>query len=277
MFVAALNDGLPGLYMRVGVGEILACGGDKVQMSLNVGVSPPTQENADLFKKLYTDAIADTDIMFRINWIKGEAGFVSRYQSRTKPPLQNSYDTLSFHPWLSYRHPGNETWMRGLDGKRVLIISPFTETLKYQAPRIDEIFGTDAAGKPLHGLPRYRELLYITSPMTHAHPNAQTKTSWDVEFNKMASEVKALAEADKFDVAILCCGGYGAPLAHMAKKVGKKGIVMGSSLYMMFAIRTKRDEEEQNAQLGKLMNDKWIRPLETPPECYKDVEGGCYW
>lgn len=52
---------------------------------------------------------------------------------------------------------------------------------------------------------------------------------------------------------------------------------MCSSTQLMFGIKAKRWEKENNKSVMKWWNDTWIYPLETPPQYYKEIEEGAYW
>jgi hypothetical protein len=79
-----------------------------------------------------------------------------------------------------------------------------------------------------------------------------------------------------FDVAILGCGAYGLALGAHAKRLGKKAVVLGGAVQILFGIKGQRWDEHEF--ISRLYNEHWVRPLpsERPPN-YQAVEGGCYW
>ena len=86
-----------------------------------------------------------------------------------------------------------------------------------------------------------------------------------------------------YDIAILGCGAYGFNLSAHIKRSGKKAIQLGGVTQLLFGIRGKRWEQNNqkwyaHGNYPDLMNDSWCRPsIEETPQSANRVENACYW
>ncbi len=165
---------------------------------------------------------------------------------------------------LAYLEPwhSSKPWTWALEGKRVLVIHPFAETIKKQYSRRNLIF-------PDGLLPEFD--LQVLKAVQTLGDNADPRFSnWFEALEYMYQEALRI----DFDVAIIGCGAYGMPLAAKLKKAGKKAIHLGGVTQCLFGIKGKRWLNNPNIP----MNEYWVFPSEdeTPAGASK-VEGGCYW
>lgn len=188
----------------------------------------------------------------------------------------------SLHPWarvlslggmpigdLAHLNPfkalksGLEPWTRKLEGKRVLIVHPFEGSIRQQFARKDHVTGVSQILPDFH-------LDVLKPPVTFAGENESAQ--WFEEFSGVAYQLR---EKD-FDVMIAGAGGYGLPLASLAKEMGKTGIHLGGQVQVLFGIRGKRFGH--TSSIAAVMDDTWISPSadETPRQAQR-VEGGAYW
>ena len=158
-----------------------------------------------------------------------------------------------------------EHWLKSLKGKKVLIISPFIESMKKQEQKgfhniMDSSWFEDI------------ELSYIIPPLTLAG-NHQNK-DWSEHYKEF---LKRLNEHKEFDVALVSCGGYGMPVCNYIYSEMKKSVIyIGGALQLFFGILGKR--WMTNKPVLQLVNDNWIRPSKTEkPANFTNVEKGCYW
>lgn len=167
-------------------------------------------------------------------------------------------------PWKNPAVP----WTEALEGKRVLIIHPFTDTIKEQYQKREQIF----SGTKI--LPDF-ELLTLKAVQTIAGEIDNRFSDWFEALNYMYQE----AIKKEFDVAIIGCGAYGLPLAAMLKQYGKQVVHLGGALQILFGIRGQRwDEVEKYDYVRKFYNEAWVYPGEKErPRLLKKVEDGCYW
>ena len=157
-------------------------------------------------------------------------------------------------------------WTQSLRGKRILIISPFVETIKEQLPIREHIYqGVDL-------FPDCK-FVFLKPPQTQAD---EPSKSFLHEFDKFKQNVDEMLNL--FDVALVSCGGYANPIcAHIFLK-GKSAIYVGGVLQMYFGILGNRWIKERPDILKLYHNQYWKRPKESekPKNCSK-VEGACYW
>jgi len=160
--------------------------------------------------------------------------------------------------------------MPALEGKKVLVISPFEESIKIQFPKRKHLFTT---GKQNNFEYPDFELLTLKCPNTIKGNDPFPHNNWIETYNDMCEKINLL----EFDVAILGCGSYGMPLAHYIKKIGKGSIYAGSYAQVMFGIKGKRWEIEGNPHCS-FWNEHWKCPEDNEiPKSADKVEGGCYW
>ncbi len=143
---------------------------------------------------------------------------------------------------------------------RILVISPFTESIKKNIPELDEICKNPVL--------KNRNVIFLKAYNTIVGNNCHT--DWKETYNIMCDEISELK--DHFDIALLSCGCYGMPLCNYIKNIGKKAIYCGGILPLIFGITGKRNLNHP------YVTDKFTRPLESErPKNYELVEGGCYW
>jgi hypothetical protein len=158
----------------------------------------------------------------------------------------------------------DKPWTDQLEGKTVLVISPFTESIERNYKNLDKIWNGKI--KPNFKLTtlKYPFALKIS-------PNDKFKYSDEVYKHYL----KALQQ-EKFDVCITGTGYTSLLLAAEAKKMGKAGIHLGGSTQILFGIKGQRWREIKEFQ--PFFNEHWTDPLDSEkPEKRNLVEGACYW
>lgn len=165
-------------------------------------------------------------------------------------------------------------WTKALKGKRVLVISPFTETIRQQYDKRDLLF----PGKEI--LPEFGELLTYKSLMTIGDMRDDRFATWFEALEHMKREILLM----NFDIALLGCGAYGFPLAAEIKKAGKQAVHMGGVLQILFGIMGKRWDGTRTGgalhireDIAKYYNEYWTYPTEERPKEASKVEYGPYW
>lgn len=166
-----------------------------------------------------------------------------------------------------------DSWSTQLQGKKILVVTPFTDSVEYQYHNHrEQIFtGTDI-------LPEFASLQVYRSLMTIGDMRDDRFADWFEALSFMEKEILAI----DFDVAILGCGAYGFPLACSIKRAGKQAIHMGGSLQILFGIMGKRWDGSRfggkmREDVAKFYNDSWIYPIEDRPADASKVEYGPYW
>jgi hypothetical protein len=233
------------------------------EINTNAGFYFENLEQVSDFFNLYDKALLDTDLLgawgTAFAWI--EFDYLNNIEELIPVPMTA--------PWVAtYSNSSSErAWANSLNGKKVLVISPFVESIKKQHKIIEKVFPND-------NFPSFT-LKTIQAPQTIGF-KPDTKPSWFENLDQMKQ--KMLNE--DFDVALIAAGAYSYPLAHHAKKMGKIGIHAGGGLQVFFGIIGKRWEVNwgNGNYLEEYFNEFWTRPTfnETPPNADK-VEDGCYW
>lgn len=119
--------------------------------------------------------------------------------------------------------------------KRILIVSPFSESLQYQNARKNELI----VG---YQYPDF-ELLTYTSPLTWATLQ-DTRDSLGVDTNNWHEESRRIIEEISridFDVALLSCGSYAMRIGDFIRHdMGRKAVYVGGILNVFFNIYGER-------------------------------------
>jgi len=222
----------------------------KEGMENNAGFFPIDNENLEKFSKLMLDCIPNVDILG--SWLSNETIIKDKIKAEIVklPDLEPYY----------HENP----WSRVLKQKKVLVIHPFSESIKKQYLRRDKLF------KNKEVLPEF-ELETITAVQSIAGNNCGYK-DWFEAFEIMKNEIKR----KEYDIAIIGCGAYGFPLSSFIKEQGKKAVHLGGATQILFGIKGGRWDKHDI--ISKLYNEYWIRPSkEETPSNNKKVENGCYW
>lgn len=193
--------------------------------------------------------------------------FMNNYLSKDAVGI-NSFGV--FEPWR-FENP----WSACLSGKKVLVVTPFTESVKEQYEKCERLFqGTEI-------LPQF-DLLTYQALMTTGDFIDERFATWFDALEYMYEEIMKI----DFDIVLLGCGAYGFPLGAKIKASGKQAIHMGGVLQILFGIMGKRwDGTGPNSvthkvreDIAKYYNEAWTYPKanETPVGSTR-IEYGPYW
>lgn len=227
------------------------------QMQQWSGFFPPTREKIEQFCQLMIKEIDEVNILG--SWLENEKYFEQNLDKCTKLRL------YTLEPFWS-----NFPWTKALEGKRVLVVHPFSETIKQQYKKREVLFSNNLL--PVFELKTIKAVQSIGGEITKYK-------DWFEALNYMKSEI----DKTDYDICLIGAGAYGFPLAAHVKRNGKKGFHMGGSLQLLFGIKGKRWEDPNygiNAGISypSLFNKHWVRPLELEkPKNSKQVEDNCYW
>lgn len=164
-----------------------------------------------------------------------------------------------FEPYY-FAHP----WTKALEGKKVVVIHPFAETIERQYERRENLFENQEI-LPAFGLRTVKAVQTLAG-------NTCEHATWFEALDWMYRE----AMKEEFDIALIGCGAYGLPLAVKVKQAGKQAVHVGGSLQLFFGIKGNRWDNHE--VIGKLYNEYWVRPSERETIKKADkVEGSCYW
>ena len=221
---------------------------------VQAGVFPNDSKGLDRFCKVYTDAIQSCDLIgvCEVPWEKRAIQMFGN-----KPQLTPA---RAIEPYY-YEEP----WSANLQGKKVLIIHPFVDSICRQIAQRERIW----PGKNV--LPEFGEISMIRAVQSIAGSKPDFE-DWTSALEWMKKEMEQI----DFDVAIIGAGAYALPLAAHAKNLGKQAIQTSGATQILFGIKGKR--WDQHPVISKFYNDAWIRPsAEETPQATEKVEGGSYW
>lgn len=226
----------------------------KKNANINAGIFPITNEGINSFSEIYLNSLKFADAM-GVWFYKNEGNIITNYCDKNVILT----DPISLQPFFM-----NSPWTKSLKNKKVLVIHPFTESIKKQYDKRLKLFNNEDI------LPSF-DLITIKAVQSSAGCITKYK-SWSEALNYMYLEIDKV----KFDIALIGAGAYGLPLAAYIKNKGKIAIQMGGVTQILFGIKGKRWNEWLEGKL--LYNEDWVNPtaVETPPNAM-DVEEACYW
>lgn len=171
---------------------------------------------------------------------------------------------------IDYTHPffAKRPWSRVLKGKKVLVVHPFSETIRKQYQRRELLFDNPDI------LPEFSSLRIVKAIQSMGGEN-NGFNNWFEALEYMEREI----DKEDYDVAIIGCGAYGMPLAAHCKQMGKKAIHLGGALQLLFGIAGNRWLNDFGEDYHKLCsNPYWVRPSQSErPKNADSVEDACYW
>jgi len=205
------------------------------------GMFSTTPEGFDLFCRRTQSAIQHMTI-FRVWDLKMEAYWIRHYCGKDVA-LSDGY---------GFGDPKASSFSACLAGRRVLVVSSFTETIQSQYKKRQFIYPDS------NTLPAF-DLITVQAPVTNADAVPQFST-WEETlidlFNRCMKQ--------DFDIALIGAGSYSLPLADMLFQSGKQVIVMNAHIQLLFGIKGGRWDDNQ---AWGHYNQYWVRPSqkETPP------------
>ena len=227
-------------------------------MQNNAGFFPPTEDMLSRFCEMMLEDAKEVDLLG--SWLKQE-NLIANYLT-----------SCSEYVWLDFLIPflSNNPWSRILKEKKVLVIHPFTETIKHQYNQREKLF------KDSNVLPTFQNLNTIKAVQSLGGESSEFR-NWFEALQWMKDEMD---KAD-YEICLIGCGAYGFPLAAHAKRKGKKAIHLGGALQLLFGIRGRRWEDpnlNKDYDISSYMNEFWVRPsAEEKPKNSENVENACYW
>ena len=220
----------------------------------NVGFFPITDANIERFARFYMSQIEPMDMIGVWKMVPGESFLIRRCC-----PEALRFDPSALEPYFF-----DDPWSMALEGRKVLVIHPFADSIESQYRRRKLLF-QDPRVLPEFQLTTVRAVQSLAG-------NKTPFADWFEALAWMQSEVK---KAD-FDVAIIGAGSYGLPLSAYVRSLGKVSIHMGGPTQILFGIRGKRWDNMK--EFSEIINEHWVRP--APSEMIsgaQKIEEGCYW
>jgi hypothetical protein len=146
-------------------------------------------------------------------------------------------------------------WTTKLQGKKVLVISPFEKTIKKQWGNKNLIWGDDV--DKMNGFELVEVIRSPFHPMVDGIEDISIN-SWD----KVCDLYKTKIDKYDYDVLLIGAGAYAPVWADYAKQQGKIGITICGALQLLFGIKGPRWVDYPcYFPWKKMFNDNWIFPL----------------
>lgn len=218
----------------------------------NAGVFPDNVLAYNDFARTMTQTLSQVDVL-AVWYNRGESNVVKRFAPQAQLV---GLTCLEPHLW-------QDPWFTLLQGKRVLVVSPFVDTIREQWPHLSDVWQK----KPSMAVPF--ELMTLRTPFCAAIAPSPYR-DWLAGLDDLRRQM----DTTDFDVALIGAGAWSLPLAVHAKHLGRVGIHLGGATQLMFGVRGKR--WDNNRKHSPFINDAWVRPKERPPGLAR-IEDGCYW
>lgn len=221
-------------------------------MKINAGFFSSSPEQLDKFGALMMESMKQVDMLG--SWRGEEAAVLPYMPQAERVPLYTLEPYYFDNPWTP-----------ALEGKKVLVVHPFEDTIRKQFARYDKLF----ADKRMS--PKY-ELLTIKAVQSIAGNKPEQFADWFEALDWMKQEI----DKKDFDIAIIGCGAYGFPLAAYVKSKGKKAVHLGGAVANMYGINSTA--VQKNMALNRVVNEFWVNPsADETPLNIQMVENGRYW
>lgn len=139
-----------------------------------------------------------------------------------------------------------------LAGKKVLVVSPFAESIAANFHRRHSFFKKD------YVYPEF-DLKLINTPITYA--GLPTEMYPDADWFATLGQLRDQISATDFDIALLSCGSYAMPLGvHIERSLHRKAVYVGGVLQLYFGIMGRRYQNP--FFLDQIHAENFIFPLE---------------
>ena len=221
------------------------------------GLFPQTEKARIDFINEIVSCMPDIDALAW--WSNFNRDFEARFIKKNSPNCE-LIELGSLDPFYS-----GSPWSQHLKNKKVLVISPFIESIKKQYTQKEKIWSDPRI------LPDF-ELITINHPHSPAVDDNNKYSTW----MEMIRDIRGQMDQIDYDVALVGTGSSSLAIATHAKRNGRKGIHLGGSLQLLFGIKGRRWD---NGEVGNYFyNENWVRPSQNEvPKKYNLVEGGCYY
>jgi len=231
-------------------------------MKNNAGVKIGGTYSLANYSKDYLKAFENSELFFFWDIIGNVyPGICDSHDFITKKYKKTLVNALVLDVFHYIQNP----WTHTLKGKRILIVSPFIESIKDKEHIRNEIYGVDL-------FPDCK-FVYIKPPQTQGTNKSQ---EYYIELENFINEIEKIK--DSFDIALCSCGGYGNLVVNKIYEMGKSAIYVGGVLQMYFGIYGMRWLRERKEVMQLYFNKHWSRPKEIEkPKGYKQVEESAYW
>ncbi|WP_044208221.1 hypothetical protein [Flammeovirga sp. OC4] len=215
------------------------------------GFFPTDYKSVEQFCEIMLSDIKEIDLLG--SWLNNEKYFKNSLKNCKRVVLEDLEPFFCTNPWT-----------KALEGKNVLVVHPFSETIVEQYKRRNLIFENNF-------LPKFN---LITVKAVQSLGGICEYESWFDALEHMKNEIDSI----EYDICIIGAGSYGLPLAAHVKRQGKKSIHLAGVTQLLFGIIGSRWEEYIVWPYMNLFNEYWVRPDDKDkPQNHNTIEGSCYW
>lgn len=236
-------------YLQTGKADIY-----NSQLHINAGVCTPSVDSYERWVHQYISSVMSLDYI--LQWCPNKEDENILLHGRYTGKVFHSFEGLE--PFVF----GEDGWHYSLEGKTVLVVSPFSDTINQQVEKFDKIWPGAKIGNVITITSQYPDALTGKPPL-----------DWGIKAVELISAISSM----EFDFATVGCGGLSLLMCHYIKSMGKPCVHLGGGNQLLFGIRGKRWDEgfKHHKWYG---TEHWTRPLPHEVPTGKNmVEGGCYW
>jgi hypothetical protein len=236
----------------------------RLQIERNAGIFPATDKSIDRWCEEYVRILGLMD--------GGAAGWYTPTAHIEKAILDQRAPGAFRTPLRSlepYYVEAGARWTEKLAGKKVTVVSSFTDTIQRQLTKpiwpngLLDISGVDWSFVRTGYAP-------VTAAGIAEWPD--DCTTWEEAVDYVVLEVSRRGP----EVALIGCGGLGMIIAGRLRKLGISAIVLGGSIQVLFGIKGRR--WARHDVISGFWNDAWVSPAaHEVPGAFTKIEGGCYW
>jgi hypothetical protein len=160
-----------------------------------------------------------------------------------------------------------DNWYENLQNKKILIISSHSKSMKKQWLS-NNLFKSHS--KNTKNEDTGIELTFVKPPMSAC--GSTPHGSWLESLDVFKKEIDNNVSNFEFDLALISCGGYSAPICnYVYQKYNKSVFYIGGALQLYFSIIGDRWVKQS------FINEYWTRLSEDEiPNNFKSIENGCY-
>ena len=242
-------------YIQLKEGKVSDWNGTVVNsMANNAGFFPNSPEMLARFSEEFLTHLKYVDVL-GVWFMKGEKYICENICS------QAEFIRLTCIEPYYHENP----WSELLEGKKVLVIHPFSRSIEQQYKKRKLLFADEKV------LPEFD--LQIIQAVQSRGRNPVNFQDWFEALDSMQVDMSQR----NFDIALIGAGAYGLPLASFAKSLGKQVIHLGGATQILFGIKGKRWDDKRVGQ--EFYNQFWERPLpeEAAGSQATGYTGQCYW
>lgn len=233
------------------------------KLKLTAGINCTNLLSLLQFYEAYLDAFNNSEIYLKQNPTSENFMMIDESQEFILETFSQKSISSSVLDIFNYaRH--NNPWTFALKGKKILLITPYIDSIKTNIEKQELIYGKNFFPSC--------SFTFLKSPITWANCESN---DWMTEFIDFCNKINGIK--DDFDIALVSCGGYSNPLLSYLLSIGKSGINVGSVLQMYWGVYGEKWILEKPDIIALYSNNNWIRPLDSDKPDKQYVSGSVYW